>query len=100
MTGGKCSGFVEEKELSIGVRPHHDAADLFEFRAARDPPSNLRVPDDVPVIVVQDAAIAHQETAASDRRDLAKRRHAILQRHRSASATAVVLAERYGFERL
>jgi hypothetical protein len=86
VTCRECSRLVEEKELSIRVWPHDDAADLTEFRQARDPPSHLRVSNDVPVIVVQDAAISQQKAATADRCDLTKRRHAILQRHRIATA--------------
>jgi hypothetical protein len=73
--------FIEEKEFRPRVRCHRRAPYFPILQRARDPSPALREAHDAPVIVVQNAAVPAQQTAAGECQDFAERRDAILQRH-------------------
>jgi hypothetical protein len=80
VAGGHGRGFVEEEQLGIAAWPHDLAVPSAKLEPAGDPAPHLRVADDPPLIVVQDAAIAHQRPSSGHGDDRAKGRNAITQR--------------------
>jgi hypothetical protein len=82
VSGGKGRRLIEEEQLRIGVRLHHRTPASLEFEQTGDPmgmaPARLAKPA---LLVVQDAAIAHQRAASGNGFDGGKRREAILVRH-------------------
>src|SRR5690348_4815212 len=81
MAGGEGGHFVEEEQLRVRVGAHHLAMAPAERGATGDPARDLPGTHDPPRVVVQDAAIAHQQAALLNRDDCAKRRDPILEWH-------------------
>src|SRR5579859_1583741 len=75
--------FIQKEQFRPATRLHDGAVSSAKLQAAGDPPPHLPVADDVPLRVMNDAAIAHQRSSRRYGHDLPKRRHAILQWHRA-----------------
>jgi hypothetical protein len=87
MSCGERRRFIEKKQLGPAVWPHDCAADSAVLEAARYPAPDLERTHDPPMVVVEDTAISRQQTTARERRDVSKRRYAVLQRHLELAAT-------------
>src|SRR5579872_553699 len=81
MAGRERRDFIEEEELGIAVRGHDGPPDALPFQPACDPSPELRVVHDAPRVIVEYAAVAHEQAASLERGDIAKRRDPVLQRH-------------------
>ena len=79
MTGTQRRCFIQEKEFGPAVRLHYLAMPSAKFRAACNPASNLPGSNDSTRIVVQHAAIPHNQAATGQRNDVAERRDPVLQ---------------------
>jgi hypothetical protein len=89
MTGGKGGRLIQEEELRVGSRPHDRAPSATEFRAAGNPSAALGEADDAAFAIVQDATVAHQESAAGTGNDVTEGGDAILVRHLDRSPRGV-----------
>ena len=81
MPGAQRGCFVQEEELGVPPGLHDTPPHAFVFQPARDPTARLILPHDSLAFIVQNAAVAHQQSASRQRDDRAERRYAILIRH-------------------
>jgi hypothetical protein len=74
---------VEEEQFGVAAGRHRRAAPVPEIERAGDPgPVLPAAPAEAALAVVEDAAIAHQRATGGIGDDVARRRDAVLQRHR------------------
>jgi hypothetical protein len=78
MAGGEGGRLVPEEELGVVAGAHELAPAALELEAAVDPALHLVVAADVPVLVVEVAAVAEEVTAVGDRDQLTEGVDAIL----------------------
>ena len=83
MAGGERRRFIQEEKFGVRARLHNRTMPPAELDQAGNPALHLGLSHDAAAIIVQDAAIAHHQPAPRQGEDLAVRRDAVLQRHRS-----------------
>ncbi len=82
VAGSQRHRLIEEKQLGVGAGPHHLLAAAAELDPAGDPVRVLPARGAEPaLVVVQDAAVAHEQATRRMADDLAERRDPVLQRH-------------------
>ena len=69
--GRECMDLIKEEQLGVAVRCHQAAAAPLPFRAADNPRIVSPRLNEASLIVVQNAAIAHQVSAKGQRKDIA-----------------------------
>jgi len=87
MSGRERDGLVEKEQLGVRARGHHRAAAAFELEEADQPHRVARRPNDLLVVVMQDAPVTHECAARWGGDDLAGRRHPVLQRQTATVIT-------------
>lgn len=84
VAGSDGGGFVEEEQFRIAPWRHDVTMPSAKFQPADQPGLQRPAPRaELPVFVMQDAAIAHEAAAFGNGDDIAQRRDAVLQRHGS-----------------
>ena len=81
MPGTQRRRLVEKEQLGVPAWLHNHSMPVAKGGTARDPAPDLPGPNDRAVVVMQDAAITHDESARSDCDELAEGRNAVLERH-------------------
>ena len=87
MAGRKGDGLVEKKKLGVPAGSHGCAFPAAELGLTDEPALLARpLPAQCAVLVVQAAAVSHEEAAGGGRDDLAEGSHAVLKRHGGVTA--------------
>jgi hypothetical protein len=81
MAGAERRGLIEEKQLRPTARTHNRPVPSAERQSTGDPTPDLPVAHDVALVVMQNAAIAHDQSATAQGKDIAARGDAVLQHH-------------------
>lgn len=72
MPGRQGHGLVEEEELGVMAGLHQGETPAFTLKDADDPRFAAIRPNNLPLLVVQNAPIAHEQPAQGQRGDVAK----------------------------
>jgi hypothetical protein len=78
---GKRGCFVQKKQLSVCSWLHDRPATTSKLQLTCDPAAYLPIAHNLPLGVVQHAAVAHHRSAASHRDDFTERGDPVSQRH-------------------
>jgi hypothetical protein len=78
---GQCRDLVQEEELGEPAGTKERAAPPFELEPARDPPADLPVAYQVPLFVVEDAAVCEEQPPRLCGDDVAERCDPVASRH-------------------